>query len=105
MAIDDFLKAVDASPKVSAVIFTGKDVLGFSHNRYNPYLSEELNKRHIPVVLIEAQNQLGFEPQQGILDKMCIRDSLYIVASLSCYVSDTYSNLTIFMVLNNFHFS
>ena len=67
-AIDDFLKAVDASPKVSAVIFTGKDVLGFSHNRYNPYLSEELNKRHIPVVLIEAQNQLGFEPQQGILD-------------------------------------
>ena len=68
VAIDDFLKAVDASPKVSAVIFTGKDVLGFSHNRYNPYLSEELNKRHIPVVLIEAQNQLGFEPQQGILD-------------------------------------
>lgn len=65
-SIDRFLKAVDASPKVSAVLFQGKEVLGFKEQQ--AYLTEELKKRHIPVVLIEAQNQLGFEPQEGIVD-------------------------------------
>ncbi|MGN0954180.1 DUF5693 family protein, partial [Dialister sp.] len=31
-------------------------------------LSDELNRRHIPIALIEAQNQLGFEKQSGNLD-------------------------------------
>lgn len=65
-AIDTFLEAVDSSPKVSAVLFQGKEVLG--HKDQEAYVTEELKKRHVPVVLIEAQNQLGFEPQEGILD-------------------------------------
>lgn len=65
--VDNFLKSVDVSSKVSAVLFTGKEVLGVN-TEWSTYLTSELNKRHIPIVLIEAQNQLGFEPQQGILN-------------------------------------
>lgn len=64
--VDLFLKKVDASPKVSAIIFQGKEVLGYKD--YVKYLSDELNRRHIPIALIEAQNQLGFEKQSGNLD-------------------------------------
>lgn len=64
--IDTFFRAVDASDKVSAVLFQGKEVFGYKE--YLNYVSQELNQRHIPVVLIEAQNQLGFEPQEGLLD-------------------------------------
>ena len=58
-----FLKALDSSDKVSAVIFQGKEVLGYKE--YLKYLSGELEKRHIPLALIEAQSQLGFERQSG----------------------------------------
>ena len=64
--IDTFFKAIDASDKVSAVLFQGKEVFGYKD--YVDYVSQELNQRHIPLVLIEAQNQLGFEPQEGLLD-------------------------------------
>lgn len=64
--VDLFLKKLDASPKVSAIIFQGKEVLGYKD--YVKYLSDELNRRHIPIALIEAQNQLGFEKQSGNLD-------------------------------------
>lgn len=61
--VDLFLKALDSSDKVSAVIFQGKEVLGYKE--YLKYLSGELEKRHIPLALIEAQSQLGFERQSG----------------------------------------
>lgn len=64
--IDTFLKAADASDKVSAVIFQGKEVLGYKEHA--ACVSKGLNERHIPIVLIEAQSQLGFEPQAGLLD-------------------------------------
>lgn len=64
--VDLFLKKLDASDKVSAVIFQGKEVLGYK--TYVKYLSHELSRRHIPIALIEAQNQLGFEKQSGNLD-------------------------------------
>ncbi len=64
--IDTFFDAADASDKVSAVIFQGKEVFGYKE--YEKYVSDELNRRHIPIVLIEAQNQLGFEPQAGLMD-------------------------------------
>ena len=64
--VDLFLKKLDASDRVSAVIFQGKEVLGYKE--YVNYLSHELSRRHIPIALIEAQNQLGFEKQSGNLD-------------------------------------
>ena len=64
--IDTFFEAADASDKVSAVIFQGKEVLGYKEHA--ACVSKGLNERHIPIVLIEAQNQLGFEPQAGLLD-------------------------------------
>ena len=64
--IDTFFAAMDSSDKVSAVLFQGKEALGYKDHL--DYVSSELNKRHVPLVMIEAQNQLGFEPQAGLLD-------------------------------------
>lgn len=64
--IDTLFQAIDTSDKVSAVLFQGKEAFGYKEHL--DYVSQELNRRHIPVVLIEAQNQLGFEPQEGLLD-------------------------------------
>lgn len=64
--IDLFFKAADVSDKVSAVIFQGKEVLGYKN--YVTDVTRGLQSRGIPVVLIEAQNQLGFERQSGNLD-------------------------------------
>lgn len=61
--LNELLEAADASPKVSAVLFEGKQAFGFRDG--TSYISEELKRRHIPVVLIEAQNQLQFERQDG----------------------------------------
>lgn len=70
--VDLFLKAADSSDKVSAVIFQGKEVLGYKE--YLSYLSSELSKRQIPIALIEAQNQLGFERQAGNTDMAKLMD-------------------------------
>lgn len=70
--VDLFLKKLDASDRVSAIIFQGKEVLGYKE--YVKYLSDELNKRHIPIALIEAQNQLGFERQAGNLEMAVFSD-------------------------------
>ena len=64
--INDFFQAVDASDKVSGVIFQGKEVFGYKE--YQKEVSQGLNQRRIPIVMIEAQSQLGFEPQAGLLD-------------------------------------
>ena len=63
--IDLFFDTVDSSDKISAVLFQGKSVLGYKDEL--DYVERELKKRNLPVVLIEAQNQLGFERQDGII--------------------------------------
>ena len=63
--IDLFFDTVDSSDKISAVLFQGKSVLGYKDEL--EYVERELKKRNLPVVLIEAQNQLGFERQDGII--------------------------------------
>lgn len=64
--INQFLEVCDSSDKVSAVLFQGKEVLGYKNEL--DYVAGELKRRHLPVVLIEAQNQLGFERQDGLTD-------------------------------------
>jgi len=64
--IDLFFETVDSCDKVSAVLFHGKEALGYSD--LLDYTTEQLKKRKIPLVLIEAQNQLGFERQDGSVD-------------------------------------
>lgn len=61
-----FYDAVNASDKVSAVVFQGKEAYGF-RNQLND-VAGFLQEKHIPVVLIEAQSQLGFEKQAGALE-------------------------------------
>lgn len=63
--VEQFLKAVDASPKVSAVLFVGKQILGYKEQ--TGYLAAELKKRNVPVALIEAPTQLNFEKQDGLI--------------------------------------
>ncbi len=64
--VDEFLRAVDASDKVSAVLFVGKEAFGYKEQA--AYFRDAMAARHIPIVLIEAQSQLGFENQAGALD-------------------------------------
>ena len=64
--IDNFLAVVDSSDHISAVLFQGKEVLGYKEHL--GYVANELKKRHIPIALVEAQSQLGFEKQAGIVD-------------------------------------
>ena len=63
--IDQFFNVVDSSEKISAVLFQGKEALGYLSQL--EYLIDGLKERHLPVVLIEAQNQLGFERQDGTI--------------------------------------
>lgn len=70
--VDEFLKAVDASSKVSAVLFTGKEAFGYKEQAN--YFRDAMASRHIPIVLIEAQSQLGFENQAGALDMVKTSD-------------------------------
>ena len=63
--IDQFFSVVDSSGKISAILFQGKEALGYPAQL--EYLLGGLKERHLPVVLIEAQNQLGFERQDGTL--------------------------------------
>ena len=59
-------KRLEGIPHVTGMIFAGKEALGA------PNLTDEtlalLNKNHIPLVGIEAVNQLQYEPQQGFLE-------------------------------------
>ena len=59
-------KRLEDIPHVTGMIFAGKEGLGA------PNLTDEtlalLNKNHIPLVGIEAVNQLQYEPQQGFLE-------------------------------------
>lgn len=64
--IDHFLEAVDASSQVSAILSQGKEAPGYKDEL--DYAADSLKKRNIPIVLIEAQNQLGFEKQAGIVE-------------------------------------
>lgn len=64
--VEEFLRAVDASDRVSAVLFVGKEAFGYKE-QLNEF-QQAMAARHIPIVLIEAQSQLGFENQAGALD-------------------------------------
>ncbi|MDY6084289.1 MAG: DUF5693 family protein [Dialister sp.] len=64
--ITSLFDVLDSSTKVSAVLFQGKEALGYKNN--TDKLAAGLRQRNIPLVLIEAQNQLGFEKQAGVLD-------------------------------------
>lgn len=64
--MEQFIETIDSVDNISAVLFQGKQVFGYKDNV--DYLTNELSKRKIPIALIEAQNQLGFERQDGILD-------------------------------------
>lgn len=67
-----FYNAVNASDKVSAVVFQGKEAFGFKDQLQT--VADFLKGKNIPVVLIEAQSQLGFEKQAGALDLVKMMD-------------------------------
>lgn len=114
--VDEFLRAVDASDKVSAVLFVGKEAFGYKEQA--AYFRDAMAARHIPIVLIEAQSQLGFENQAGALDMVKSSDyntiRLYAMAqneliqltpeeaSARFYISDIERNIrmNLFLLIN-----
>ena len=57
---------LDGVPHVTGIIFAGKEALG-APNHIDETL-ETMNNLHIPLVGIEAVNQLQYEPQLGFLE-------------------------------------
>ncbi len=71
--VDEFLRAVDAGGgKVSGVLAQGKDFFGYPD--MTDSVRDELTKRRIPIVLAEAQTQLGFEKMSGAVDMVKTSD-------------------------------
>lgn len=59
-------RRLEGVPRITGIIFAGKEVLGAPH-----YIDETLlymDTLHIPLVGIEAVNQLQYEPQMGFLE-------------------------------------
>lgn len=88
--VDEFLRAVDASDKVSAVLFVGKEAFGYREQL--DYFRQAMAERHVPVVLIEAQSQLGFENQAGALD--LVKDSNFNTVRLYAMAQNELVQLT-----------
>lgn len=88
--VDEFLRAVDASDRVSAVLFVGKEAFGYQEQLN--YFRDAMAARHIPIVLIEAQSQLGFDPQAGALDM--VRSSGYNTVRLYAMAQNELIQLT-----------
>lgn len=88
--VDEFLRAVDASDKVSAVLFVGKEAFGYREQL--DYFRQAMEERHVPVVLIEAQSQLGFENQAGALD--IVKDSHFNTVRLYAMAQNELVQLT-----------
>lgn len=59
-------KRLEGVPHVTGIIFAGKEVLGAPN--YIDNTLEAMDALHIPLVGIEAVNQLQYEPQMGFLD-------------------------------------
>ncbi len=59
------LKRIEGLPNITGMAFVGKDVLGYP-DQVN-YLVDSLNSMRIPLVGIEATDQLQYDPQNGYL--------------------------------------
>jgi len=83
-------KRLEGIPHVTGMIFAGKEALGA------PNLTDEtlelLHKNHIPLVGIEAVNQLQYEPQQGFLE-MAAKDE-YSVGRVYTIAKDELKKIT-----------
>ncbi len=83
--VDEFLRAVDAGGgKVSGVLAQGKDFFGYPDMMGT--VRDELTRRHIPIVLAEAQTQLGFEKMSGAVDM--VKSSDYNTVRLYAMTED-----------------
>ena len=83
--VEEFMRAVDcADGKVSGVLSQGKDFFGYSE--MSDTVRDELTKRGIPIVLAEAQTQLGFEKMSGALDM--VKSSGYNTVRLYAMTQD-----------------
>lgn len=75
VTLDDIkllFKRLDGVPHVTGIIFAGKEVVGAPN--YLDETLEEMNKLHIPLIGIEAVNQLQYEPQLGFLEMATKKD-------------------------------
>jgi hypothetical protein len=96
-----FFNRVDGIPRVTGVVFVGKEALG-----YPSLLNESLtnfNDRHIPVIGIEATNQLQYEPQAGF-NEMAFAQG-YSIGRLYTISKDEMKKLSVSEVSQRFYIS
>ncbi len=64
--VDFTLNRLAGIPAITGIVFVGKDVLGYPNDL--GYVAKRLNDMRIPIVGIEATDQLQYEEQAGFLD-------------------------------------
>ena len=83
--VKEFMRAVDAGEgKISGVLSQGKDFFGYKE--MSDRVRDELTARRIPIVLIEAQTQLGFDKMNGAVDM--VKGSNYNTVRLYAMAQD-----------------
>ncbi len=60
------LKRMEGLPNITGIAFVGKDVLGYPD--HIPFLVDELKNMHIPIVGLEATDQLQYDRQNGYIE-------------------------------------
>ncbi len=77
-------------PNVTGIVFTGKEILGAP--KYLDETLKELNSRNIPLIGIEAVNQLQYDPQAGFNELAAMKE--YSVGRLYTIAKDELKKIT-----------
>ena len=77
-------------PNVTGIVFTGKEILGAP--KYLDETLKELNSRNIPLIGIEAVNQLQYDPQAGFNELAAMKG--YSVGRLYTIAKDELKKIT-----------
>lgn len=77
-------------PNVTGIVFTGKEILGAP--KYLDETLKELNSRNIPLIGIEAVNQLQYDPQAGFNELAAMKK--YSVGRLYTIAKDELKKIT-----------
>lgn len=92
---------IDGIPNVTGIVFVGKEVLGYP--TFMDATLKELNDRHIPLIGIEATNQLQYDPQAGF-NEMAAKDN-YSIGRLYTISKDEMKKLSVEEVSQRFYIS
>lgn len=88
--VDYLFSRIQGVPNVTGLIFVGKEVVGYPNNLDSTL--EGLHSHHIPVIGIEAVNQLQYDPQAGFNELAVSED--YSVGRVYTIAKDELKKIT-----------